>query len=65
MTGMNGGLEKQDADDWVYRGEGGANIVLGYTGSSPNFVMQITVSKFSFLRKTNSAQLNFLKLIAH
>ncbi|XP_031399085.1 inositol-pentakisphosphate 2-kinase-like isoform X2 [Punica granatum] len=28
-------LEERDAADWVYRGEGAANIVVAYTGSSP------------------------------
>lgn len=31
-------LDEKDAGDWVYRGEGAANIVLSYTGSSPLFV---------------------------
>ncbi|CAN1835536.1 Inositol-pentakisphosphate 2-kinase [Linum perenne] len=31
-------LEKKDADDWIYRGEGAANLVLAYSGSSPAFV---------------------------
>ena len=31
-------LEAKDAFDWVYRGEGAANLVLAYTGSSPSFV---------------------------
>ncbi|XP_071704871.1 inositol-pentakisphosphate 2-kinase-like [Rutidosis leptorrhynchoides] len=30
-------LEAKDAADWIYRGEGGLNIVLAYNGSSPNF----------------------------
>ena len=31
-------IEQKDASDWSYRGEGAANIVLAYTGSSPSFV---------------------------
>lgn len=31
-------LEAKDAGDWTYRGEGAANLVLAYTGSSPSFV---------------------------
>ncbi|OVA00539.1 Inositol-pentakisphosphate 2-kinase [Macleaya cordata] len=34
-------LEEKDAIDWIYRGEGAANIVLGYTGSSPIFVGKV------------------------
>lgn len=31
-------LEEKDAADWVYRGEGAANIVVAYNGSSPALV---------------------------
>lgn len=31
-------LRGKDAAQWAYRGEGAANIVLAYTGSSPAFV---------------------------
>ncbi|MCL7023564.1 hypothetical protein MKW94_002315 [Papaver nudicaule] len=34
-------LEEEDAKDWVYRGEGAVNIVLGYIGSSPVFVGKV------------------------
>ncbi|ESQ44797.1 hypothetical protein EUTSA_v10003206mg [Eutrema salsugineum] len=34
-------LEEKDASDWIYRGEGGANLVLAYTGSSPLFVGKV------------------------
>ncbi|XVE69839.1 hypothetical protein DITRI_Ditri10aG0023900 [Diplodiscus trichospermus] len=34
-------LEKKDAVDWVYRGEGAANLVLAYTGSSPTFIGKV------------------------
>ncbi|KAK0576442.1 hypothetical protein LWI29_017570 [Acer saccharum] len=34
-------LEQKDAADWVYRGEGAANLVLAYTGSSPAFVGKV------------------------
>ncbi|KAI3959051.1 hypothetical protein MKX01_023727 [Papaver californicum] len=34
-------LEEEDAKDWVYRGEGAVNIVLGYIGSSPTFVGKV------------------------
>lgn len=31
-------LEQKDAADWVYRGEGAANLVLAYIGSCAAFV---------------------------
>lgn len=31
-------LREKEADDWVYRGEGAANLVLAYIGSCPAFV---------------------------
>ncbi|KAL4590731.1 hypothetical protein LXL04_003673 [Taraxacum kok-saghyz] len=34
-------LEDKDAADWVYRGEGGLNIVLAYNGSSSNFIGKV------------------------
>ncbi|KAK9165462.1 hypothetical protein Scep_000653 [Stephania cephalantha] len=34
-------LEEADAANWVYRGEGAANVVLGYAGSSPAFVGKV------------------------
>ncbi|KAK9129810.1 hypothetical protein Sjap_010297 [Stephania japonica] len=34
-------LEEDDAADWVYRGEGAANVVLGYAGCSPAFVGKV------------------------
>ncbi|GAB2235543.1 hypothetical protein Droror1_Dr00025971 [Drosera rotundifolia] len=34
-------LEEKDAGDWSYRGEGAANLVLAYTGSSPAFVGKV------------------------
>ncbi|CAN6722254.1 unnamed protein product [Malus baccata var. baccata] len=37
-------LEKKDAADWAYRGEGAANLVLAYTGSSPAFT-RVPVSR--------------------
>jgi hypothetical protein len=40
-------LEHKDADDWVYRGEGAANLVLAYTGSSPFFVCSFLIRIFS------------------
>ncbi|KAI8545211.1 hypothetical protein RHMOL_Rhmol07G0023800 [Rhododendron molle] len=34
-------LELKDADYWIYRGEGAANLVLAYSGSSPTFVGKV------------------------
>lgn len=34
-------LEAKDAVDWIYRGEGAANLVLAYSGSSPSFVGKV------------------------
>ncbi|XP_024030275.1 inositol-pentakisphosphate 2-kinase isoform X2 [Morus notabilis] len=34
-------LDKKDAADWAYRGEGAANLVLAYTGSSPAFIGKV------------------------
>ncbi|KAA8537591.1 hypothetical protein F0562_027199 [Nyssa sinensis] len=34
-------LDRKDSGDWIYRGEGAANIVLAYTGSSPTFVGKV------------------------
>ncbi|XP_077244310.1 inositol-pentakisphosphate 2-kinase IPK1-like [Tasmannia lanceolata] len=34
-------LLEKDASDWIYRGEGAANLVLGYCGSSPVFVGKV------------------------
>ncbi|KAK7283373.1 hypothetical protein RIF29_12841 [Crotalaria pallida] len=34
-------LKEKDAADWVYRGEGAANLVLSYIGSSPLFIGKV------------------------
>ncbi|XP_057986795.1 inositol-pentakisphosphate 2-kinase isoform X2 [Hevea brasiliensis] len=34
-------LEQKDAADWIYRGEGAANLVLSYTGSSTVFIGKV------------------------
>ncbi|KAI3788741.1 hypothetical protein L2E82_01514 [Cichorium intybus] len=34
-------LEAKDAGDWIYRGEGAANLILAYNGSSPDFVGKV------------------------
>ncbi|KAA8528670.1 hypothetical protein F0562_036025 [Nyssa sinensis] len=38
---MEGILERKDAGDWIYRGEGAVNLVLAYIGSSPTFVGKV------------------------
>ncbi|KAL6216174.1 PREDICTED: inositol-pentakisphosphate 2-kinase-like [Fragaria vesca subsp. vesca] len=34
-------LEEKDAAEWVYRGEGAANLVMAYSGSSPDFIGKV------------------------
>lgn len=34
-------LEAKDAGDWIYKGEGAVNLVLSYTGTSPNFIGKV------------------------
>ncbi|KAL6995715.1 Inositol-pentakisphosphate 2-kinase [Sarracenia purpurea var. burkii] len=34
-------LDQKDAGDWVYRGEGAANLILAYNGSSPAFIGKV------------------------
>ncbi|CAM8930841.1 unnamed protein product [Rhodiola kirilowii] len=34
-------LGKEDAEDWAYRGEGAANLVLDYKGSDPAYVGKV------------------------
>ncbi|XP_024964222.1 inositol-pentakisphosphate 2-kinase-like isoform X1 [Cynara cardunculus var. scolymus] len=34
-------LEAKDAEDWIYKGEGAVNLVLSYTGTSPNFIGKV------------------------
>ncbi|RXH73242.1 hypothetical protein DVH24_012926 [Malus domestica] len=50
-------LEKKDAGDWAYRGEGAANLVLAYTGSSPTFigkVMRLQKARINGSKASNS-----------
>ncbi|TQD96102.1 hypothetical protein C1H46_018245 [Malus baccata] len=50
-------LEKKDAADWAYRGEGAANLVLAYTGSSPAFigkVMRLQKARINGSKASNS-----------
>ncbi|KAJ0750769.1 putative inositol-pentakisphosphate 2-kinase [Helianthus annuus] len=44
-------LEAKDAGDWIYRGEGAANLILSYTGSSSSFVR----SKYLLLSYSSSS----------
>ncbi|CAN6858035.1 unnamed protein product [Brassica oleracea] len=49
-------LEEKDASDWIYRGEGGANLVLAYAASSPLFVGKvIRIQKAPKADKANKA----------
>lgn len=38
---MDGILQAGDAKDWVYKGEGAANLILSYTGSSPSMLGKV------------------------
>ncbi|CAL5014368.1 unnamed protein product [Urochloa decumbens] len=38
---MEGVLQAGDAKDWVYKGEGAANLILSYTGSSPSMLGKV------------------------
>ncbi|CAN1323355.1 Inositol-pentakisphosphate 2-kinase [Linum perenne] len=38
---MESKLDEKDAEDWIYRGEGAANLVLAYSGSSPAFAGKV------------------------
>ncbi|KAI4389935.1 hypothetical protein MLD38_002101 [Melastoma candidum] len=47
-------LDEKDAGYWVYRGEGAANIVLSYTGSSPLFVGKVLRLQKALKGKANN-----------
>ncbi|KAF9609488.1 hypothetical protein IFM89_016574 [Coptis chinensis] len=47
-------LEEKNAVEWVYRGEGAANVVLGYNGSSPTFVGKVLRIQKTPRRKSQS-----------
>ncbi|CAM0902185.1 unnamed protein product [Alopecurus aequalis] len=38
-------LQARDADDWVYKGEGAANLILSYAGSSPSMLGKVLRAK--------------------
>uniref|UniRef100_A0A0E0PF72 Inositol-pentakisphosphate 2-kinase IPK1 n=2 Tax=Oryza TaxID=4527 RepID=A0A0E0PF72_ORYRU len=40
-VGMEVVLHEGDAKDWVYKGEGAANLILSYTGSSPSMLGKV------------------------
>lgn len=42
-------LDQNDAADWIYRGEGAANLVLAYAGSSPAFVRSPNFNSIPFI----------------
>jgi hypothetical protein len=44
---VEGVLQARDAEDWVYKGEGAANLILSYTGSSPSMVCTDLVPSMS------------------
>ncbi|KAL5713009.1 inositol-pentakisphosphate 2-kinase [Ranunculus cassubicifolius] len=47
-------LEEKDAAEWVYRGEGAANLVLSYTGRSPTYIGKVLRIKKSLRSKPQS-----------
>ncbi|VVB07595.1 unnamed protein product [Arabis nemorensis] len=52
-------LEGKDACDWVYRGEGGANLVLAYSGSSSSSSLFVgKVIRIQKARKNDKAKSN-------
>lgn len=47
-------LREKEADDWIYRGEGAANLVLAYNGSSSSFAsssFSSSVISFSLINR--------------
>ncbi|KAF7051583.1 hypothetical protein CFC21_059810 [Triticum aestivum] len=42
---MEVALQACDAADWVYKGEGAANLILSYTGSSPSMLGKVMRAK--------------------
>lgn len=42
---MEAVLQAVDAEDWVYKGEGAANLILSYTGSSPSMLGKVLRAK--------------------
>lgn len=42
-------MDQNDAADWIYRGEGAANLVLAYTGSSLAFVRSPNFNSILFI----------------
>ncbi|KAJ3694324.1 hypothetical protein LUZ60_009804 [Juncus effusus] len=55
-------IKTEDAKYWVYKGEGAANVILSYLGSSPNFIGKVLrvqkVPKEQKKTETSSAQLS-------
>ncbi|KAL6651880.1 hypothetical protein ACP70R_010805 [Stipagrostis hirtigluma subsp. patula] len=52
---MDAVLQAEDAEDWVYKGEGAANIILSYTGSSPSMLGKVLRVKKVLKDKTQPA----------
>lgn len=44
------------AQDWVYKGEGNANVVYTYTGTNPDLVRRSKRRAAGFLHAPKSAQ---------
>ncbi|KAF7119696.1 hypothetical protein RHSIM_Rhsim13G0057300 [Rhododendron simsii] len=62
-------LERKDADDWIYRGEWAANLVLDYSGSSPTFATTAMGCLFEAFAKeakgANDLRPTSLCIVAH
>ncbi|AQK46911.1 Inositol-pentakisphosphate 2-kinase IPK1 [Zea mays] len=52
---MDGVLQAADAKDWVYKGEGAANLILSYTGSSPSMLGKVLRLKKILKNKSQRA----------
>nr|ABR92616.1 inositol 1,3,4,5,6-pentakisphosphate 2-kinase [Zea mays] len=52
---MDGVLQAADAKDWVYKGEGAANLILSYTGTSPSMLGKVLRLKKILKNKSQRA----------
>ncbi|CAI8606391.1 unnamed protein product [Vicia faba] len=57
-------LTEQDAAHWVYRGEGAANIVVSYTGSSPSYEVNEIWAGLGYYRRARFLLEGAKKIVA-